>query len=786
MVALVLRARAAWRRRWASLLALTFLVALVGSVVLTAFAGARRTAGVVDRFKAATQGGNVGIDLHGRGPDAVDDLEQLPEVSRVGRLAFVTALPAEGPFLPIMASIDGVTGFELERGLLIDGRRPELDEPLEIALTESHAHALGAKVGDRIPYLSWTPAQAARCFTTSVEAEGCEAVYTDPQGPEFTMDVVGIVRNGDDVLDRAEDSSTSFATPAFYERYGTQVGTHLSVYVKPKEGTSVETLVDAALAVLGEDEEVTFIADEGSSLRDTVRVVAIALSVFGAVMLAAGTVIVVQAVVRQVQLRRDEARTTHALGMSRWNRALDLAAPIVPVAVTGAIAAAICAYAASRWLPYGTAREAEPDLGMQFDPLVLGGGALLIAFTVTMLATATGWWIATRPVSAARGRRRATASRLAPVGRRLPLVLGTRMAFDRGRGRAAVPVRSAVLACVVGIAGVVGVAGYARALGHLQHSPPLYGVPWDAAGFDPDAAPELLADDDLTAVAHLWERIPVRVDDTPAPAFVIKPLRGRIEPSIVAGRAPEGPGEVAVGSDTLERVAADIGDRVVVAGPDGQLEMQVVGTAVFPESDQVIELAHGVLIGAAALEELGTGTSDVLEHVGVRIDPGADRDAVLARLGELNPDGIEVPDPPPGVQRLAQVDDLPTALAVVLAAMAVLGVAHALGLCVRRRERDLALLRALGFRARDVRASVDWEALAMAVAGVVLGVPLGLLIGRLAWNATADSLGVRAVHQIPSATWLVIPAAMLLALAIAVVPAARATRDRPANGLRAE
>jgi putative ABC transport system permease protein len=254
----------------------------------------------------------------------------------------------------------------------------------------------------------------------------------------------------------------------------------------------------------------------------------------------------------------------------------------------------------------------------------------------------------------------------------------------------------------------------------------------------------------------------------------------------VDGRAPTAPDEIAVGADTLDRVSAGIGDHVVVAGPDGQLKMRVVGTAVFPESDQVIELAHGVLIDAGAIQVLGTGTSDFLEHLGVKIASGADHDAVLSRLSELNPDGIEVPAPPPGVERLAQVDDLPTALAVVLAGMAVLGIAHALGVCVRRRARDLALLRALGLRARDIRVAVDWQSLAMVAAGVIVGVPLGVLIGRLAWAATADSLGVRAVHPVSSATGLVVPAAALVALAVAVVPAARAAHGLPSTRLRAE
>ncbi len=47
-------ARADLRRRWGTVVALTLLVGLVSAIVLTAFAGARRTSTAFDRFRQET------------------------------------------------------------------------------------------------------------------------------------------------------------------------------------------------------------------------------------------------------------------------------------------------------------------------------------------------------------------------------------------------------------------------------------------------------------------------------------------------------------------------------------------------------------------------------------------------------------------------------------------------------------------------------------------------------------------------------------------------------------
>ena len=70
--------------------------------------------------------------------------------------------------------------------------------------------------------------------------------------------------------------------------------------------------------------------------------------------------------------------------------------------------------------------------------------------------------------------------------------------------------------------------------------------------------------------------------------------------------------------------------------------------------------------------------------------------------------------------------------------------------------------------------------------GILLGIPLGIIGGRVAWRAFADDLGVATDPSVP-ASWLLGLVLVTLALAwIAVaIPARSAARLSPARELQA-
>ena len=126
-------------------------------------------------------------------------------------------------------------------------------------------------------------------------------------------------------------------------------------------------------------------------------------------------------------------------------------------------------------------------------------------------------------------------------------------------------------------------------------------------------------------------------------------------------------------------------------------------------------------------------------------------------------------------------------LAGVLGGLAVATVGHTLVTTIRRRRRDLAVLKTMGFQRRQVSAAVAWQATTFAAAAALIGLPVGVALGRVAWLALADQLGIVPDVATPVVgVVLVGPAMVLIANLIALVPGWLAGRIPPAVALRAE
>jgi ABC-type lipoprotein release transport system permease subunit len=157
------------------------------------------------------------------------------------------------------------------------------------------------------------------------------------------------------------------------------------------------------------------------------------------------------------------------------------------------------------------------------------------------------------------------------------------------------------------------------------------------------------------------------------------------------------------------------------------------------------------------------------------------------QFGSSQPSRPSGPDTPPEVDRLRHVGALPAILGALLGGLALLAVGHALVTAVRRRRRELALLKTLGFDRAQVRATIGWQATTLATVGLIVGIPAGLIVGRLVWRQIADGLGVSATATIPTlAVILTIPAVLALVNLIAYFPARVAAQTRPAVALRSE
>ncbi len=124
------------------------------------------------------------------------------------------------------------------------------------------------------------------------------------------------------------------------------------------------------------------------------------------------------------------------------------------------------------------------------------------------------------------------------------------------------------------------------------------------------------------------------------------------------------------------------------------------------------------------------------------------------------------------------------------ALIAAVGMVNTLSMSVLQRTRELGLLRALGFTARQVRAMILAESAQLTIASVVVGLLLGTFYG---WVGAQSLLG--SIHGSPGFVVPAIPlvllavvagAAVVLIVVASIAPARRATRIVPVAALAAE
>ena len=197
-------------------------------------------------------------------------------------------------------------------------------------------------------------------------------------------------------------------------------------------------------------------------------------------------------------------------------------------------------------------------------------------------------------------------------------------------------------------------------------------------------------------------------------------------------------------------MGARIGETVQVALAGFRAQsLKIVGTAVFPTLDDALSLGKGAALTVGGLRRLlPPGVpAPPLDTLLLRFRPsavagraGLDRLAAReARLGSCVTIG---PATPTDVVNFGRVQNLPLLLGTALSLLALLTITHLLLTSVRRRRRDFAVLRSLGFTRRQVRGAVSWQASALTGAALCLGIPAGILGGRVAWRLFAAQLGI--------------------------------------------
>jgi putative ABC transport system permease protein len=786
MTAAWMWARAELRARWKAWLLLGILAGVTVGVAAAGWAGARRTERAVPDAVVAARVPTAALLANdpGFGPAQRAEIRKLPGVTAtypflVGFSIQVFSPPQLGAESPSLFPVEPES-TRILTGPLVAGRQPDAERANEIVVDENTRDRFGLDLGSTIVL-------------------GQELQPGEDIPPQFQpVDGATNFRERMKVVGIAKSTSSELSwTPSsgFYAKYGSHMPPVVNEFVDLRDGRAgIAAFSRRVDHILGHPVNVEDTFDL-YGIRKALNVTDLerdGLLLFALAALIGGGVLVGQALVRAVSASASDLPTWRAMGADRPLALRALVIPALVSAVVGALTAIGVAVALSSRFPLGTARDYDVDLGTHADWLVLGSAAAAVLAAVLAIATVAAWWRVTR--TALEPTRASSIDRIvAPMSRAPALMIGARLAGEPGRGRRAVPVRSALVGAIAGMIGVVGCLTFRAGIQDAVQDPTRSGVVWSyvlAAGeaVVPNATQHAVARDrDVAAVLDArWERA-VPVDGRPTPIFGTRAVKGSMPLVVLRGRAPDDPDEIAFAPTTMRALHLSLGDRVRVGDDEGPVT--VVGEALVPATSHTDYDQSGWMTAAGLTRAVGPPSDNGEDYLLVKWRRGVDLGAAERRITKLGgPDLFaQAAVLPTAVADLARIEDLPLALGAFFALLACATVAHALVTTVRRRRHDLAVLRSIGFTRRQTRGAIAWQSTLLAMAGLVVGVPVGIAVGRLAWRWLADDFPI--VYVPPAALLAVLAVAAIaiaVANAIAAGPAHAATRIRPAEALRVE
>jgi hypothetical protein len=801
------------RRRWRSLIVLGLLVALTTGTVLAAVAGARRGQTAFDRLWARTLPADVAVLANQPGFDW-SKVEALPEVSGTGLFvvfygAQVSGTGAAGRFSDAdmtfpPANLGMLTA--VERPVILAGRMFDPARADEVLASPHYLSAHHLNIGAELTVHLSSPAQATGGFDASTGK---------PLGPVTKVHIVGVMKSAF-WTDGPGDTGAIMPTFAFVRKYQPDIvggnpdetADYTNALIRLKGGAAAIPAFKADLARVTGRADID-VWDNAAQIGDPIRKAtgyeAACLLAFGIAALLAALFLIGQTIARYASGAGEDLRVLQAVGLTRRQAALSAAVAPGLAAAAGATVGVAGALIASLWMPIGLASIVEPDPGFDADWLILGPGW---AAAVILVAAGTGLLIRSA-LSAGRGRAAPRGSAVAAAATRagLPVtaVVGARFALEPGRGRSALPVFPAIAGAVAGVLGVLAAFTFSAGVSDAVTHPERFGITWQLDTFyglnGQDFGPAAQVAQAAAASPDVAGFLDLRVGGAQSSgvsieSFTYSPVDGKRVPVVLTtGRMPGTPSEITLAPTTARKLHARVGSTLQLSGGTVPHTMTVTGTGFVPAAghnsydegawltpggfDQLFHGAHYAFKFHVALVTLTRGT-----------DPGAAARTINATTAKIK-GGDALPfTPAEPAETLTTLEDLrvlPTALGGFLALLALGAVGYALSTAVRRRRRELAVLRTLGLTSRQARLVIVTQATLLALVGLAAGIPLGLAVGRAVWRVVADLTPL--AYQPPFSPWalaLIAPAALLCVNLLALWPGRRAARLRPGQVLRAE
>ncbi len=779
--AVAYRLRCVFRERWLATVGLCVVVAAVTGVVLAFAAGAERTATVADRYTSANSVGFDGTIYQNDGRPRTAEVAALAGTASAYSITFVFGLMSR------TGSSEGInsavfSGSYLATGVrVVAGRDVNPAVAGEFVASHSFFVANHAHIGDTFELKTLSQQQADASGYDTQEA---------PAGPSVNAVLVGEV-DGPAGLD--DPSPAAFFSPALLNdpRIGVKV-TIMVVGFRP--GVDLDAF-RAQLDTLPGSEALSL--DKAvlvsPALRKAAKGQALGLWALAGVAAIAAIAVLGQLITRHVRL--SDADRNRLLSIGYGDRQMlweSMGRAAIPV-VSGTVIGLGLATSLSGIFPTGFAHRLEPHTGLRVDVGVLlpGAAIFIAALLVCTMATILLSRSTSRRDSSSTLRIEAVATRAGSA----TASTGLRFAFghqDQDSGST----RTVVIGLALTMACLVGALTFATSLVRLVDQPARYGVNYDLLlGSGADSIPDemlgvLDSDTDIGAVMSYAEG-QARYGSATLRLIGMQALKGDIAPRVLVGRLPVSPDEIALGRLAASALHARVGGDVSLDGDNRTQQFHVTGLVIVPSIGLNDGIGQDGLLTLAGLARLNPTAVVTAVAVGFRngAPPGA-----LQRLAQLTGAGAALSDnartsstPPAAIVNIDRISSIPFVLAALLAALALVTLGHALVSAVRNRRRDVAILRSIGADRRWIARAVHWQATAFTLLPLVIGVPLGLIAGRIVFRSFADSIGTLNDASLPLLLVAgVVAALVVIANVMASLPARRADRVAPALLLRSE
>jgi hypothetical protein len=746
-------------------------VAFACATLISVVAGARRTASAPDRYTASV-GGDLDASIEQRaGRPLTNEIVALPAVKELSAYTFVFGgLDSAQHRVP--QNLLTFAGTRPLSSRLVTGRDPNATAPHEFEADATFAKTAHARIGDRFRFVSISRAQA----------ESGEGFNVKPRGATFDAVLVGII-DSPDGLD--SDLTVAVFSPALLDQDVGTVATEYQVRLVPGSARAqlrreLDALPDAGTLSVDGGEVIS------SDIRSAVDAQATGVWLMAGVLSIAALVALGQLLTRHVQLSDRDRTPLVAIGFTRRQRVIEGVLVAAVPTLVGVAVGALLAIAPSGVFPTGFARALEPHAGISVDFVAVSttAGALLLA---------TLGWVAVALVYDERRRARAPSRRGRVFLSRMPSTaasIGARFALTRGNRRRPAYGTIAALASIVAL--VIAASTFAASLDRLVADHGRFGQNYDFAVGDDGSnhSPAQLRaayanDADVGGMMILSEGS-ARVTSSTANLDIVgvDRVKGTLAPRLLAGRLPIAPDEIALGQVSARGLGRHVGDTFQLTGVHGPATYRVVGLAIVPGVGGNDGVGLGGVVTLAGFRRVQSDASANAAAISLRADagPGAER-RIAHRIGtQAGPE-----DTPSAVANVGRVRGVPSVLAVLLGLLVLTTMLHALVVSIRSRRVDLAILKGLGANRRWIGRVVHSQATLLVVVPLLIGLPIGLLLGSRVFRAFVGRIGAWPDAVIPGLAMVAIALGLLLlANVAALVPARRARRLPTATMLRAE